>query len=201
MVDLCFYFNDYNFLSLSLPACLPACTERPHFSSYMLSFCRKQSAFVVVFVYKMREYAWRSVKLEIYLENTLMRAVNGGKTPCRVQRDSLGSRTSCLRPPHTYSWAERPCVPLRDDATRQLRVPIAAAACQCDEDWHSGKLSLKIPLFPFPINQTIWAARKNAPGRGARTQPGLRRVFLEGKQKRQSSGKNKKKICIQGRGG
>lgn len=149
----------------------------------------------------MREYAWRSVKLEIYLENTLMRAVNGGKTPCRVQRDSLGSRTSCLRPPHTYSWAERPCVPLRDDATRQLRVPIAAAACQCDEDWHSGKLSLKIPLFPFPINQTIWAARKNAPGRGARTQPGLRRVFLEGKPKRQSSGKNKKKICIQGRGG
>lgn len=48
---------------------------------------------------------------------------------------------------------------LRDDVTRQLRVPIAAAACQCDEDWHSGKLSLKIPLFPFPINQTIWAAR------------------------------------------
>lgn len=41
-------------------------------------------------------------------------------------------------------------MPLRDDATRQLRVPIAAAACQCDEDWHSGKLSLKIPLFPLP---------------------------------------------------
>lgn len=91
-------------------------------------------------------------------------------------------------------------MPLRDDATRQLRVPIAAAACQCDEDWHSGKLSLKIPLFPFPINQTIWAARKNAPGRGARTQTGLRRVFSEGKEKRRSSGKNKKN-CIQGRGG
>lgn len=104
-------------------------------------------------------------------------------------------------------------MPLRDDVTRQLRVPIAAAACQCDEDWHSGKLSLKIPLFPFPINQTIWAARKNAPGRGAPTQPGLRRVFSEAKQKRQISGKNKKinvytgeegvKICRRfgGRGG
>ena len=72
-------------------------------------------------------------------------------------------------PPHEYSLSERPSVPLRDDAPRQLRVPIAAAACQCDEDWHPGKLSLKIPLFPFPINQTIWAARKNAPGRAART--------------------------------
>lgn len=92
-------------------------------------------------------------------------------------------------------------MPLRDDATRQLRVPIAAAACQCDEDWHSGKLSLKIPLFPFPINQTIWAARKNAPGRGAPTQPGLRRVFSEGKQKRQISGKNKNKCVYRGGGG
>ncbi|GAA6085376.1 homeobox protein PKNOX1 isoform X1, partial [Tachysurus ichikawai] len=25
---------------------------------------------------------------------------------------------------------------LRGDATQQLRVPIAAAACHCDEDWH-----------------------------------------------------------------
>ena len=43
--------------------------------------------------------------------------------------------------------SQRLCVSLRDDATRQLRVPIAAAACQCDEDWHSGKLSLKILFF------------------------------------------------------
>ena len=37
-----------------------------------------------------------------------------------------------------------PCVCLRDDAMQQLWVPIAAAACQYDEDWLSGKLSLKI---------------------------------------------------------
>lgn len=68
----------------------------------------------------------------------------------------------------------RCCVPVRHDATQQLRLPIAAAACQCDEDWHSGKLSLKIPLFHFPINQTIRAARTNAPGakRGPRASSG-----------------------------
>lgn len=125
---------------------------------------------------------------------------SGEKSPagCRTR---FSSRTSWLRPPHEYSRAQSPCVPLRDDATRQLRVPIAAAACQCDEDWHSGKLSLKIPLFPFPINQTIWAARKNAPGRGAPTQPGLRGVFSERKQNRQISGKNKNKCVHRGGGG
>lgn len=40
-----------------------------------------------------------------------------------------------------------PCVPLRDDVARQMRIPIAAAACQCDEDWHPGKLSLKLVFF------------------------------------------------------
>lgn len=42
-----------------------------------------------------------------------------------------------------------PCVPLRDDAARQMRIPIAANACQCDEDWHPGKLSLKL-VFSVP---------------------------------------------------
>jgi len=27
-------------------------------------------------------------------------------------------------------------VPLRCDDMEELRVPIAAAACHCDEDWH-----------------------------------------------------------------
>ncbi len=38
---------------------------------------------------------------------------------------------------------------MRDDVERQMRIPIAAAACQCDEDWHPGKLSLKLVFFRY----------------------------------------------------
>lgn len=82
-----------------------------------------------------------------------------------------------------------PCVSLRDDATRQLRVPIAAAACQCDEDWHSGKLSLKIFFFRSLSIKQSGLHTKMPRARSAdvvRTVEGV----LVGKQ-RQGSGKNK----------
>jgi len=54
-------------------------------------------------------------------------------------------------------------VHLRHDVARQMRIPIAAAACQCDEDWHPGKLSLKLVFFrSLSIKQS--EQHKNARG-------------------------------------
>lgn len=73
----------------------------------------------------------------------------------------------------------RLCVSLRDDATRQLRVPIAATACQCDEDWHSGKLSLKIFFFrSLSIKQSKQGAKM------PRARPGTWPEWLVGVRER-----------------
>lgn len=107
VVDLCCYFNDYNFLSLSLPACLhimPSFSELyAFFSEKTISIC----CYVCV-------YDERICMKECKARDILRKCVNEGsewrKNP-RQGAEGLFRQQDVMSPPTSYIFMNR--APLR----------------------------------------------------------------------------------------